>query len=151
MPGKRCAKPASSPGQEADRERQKAADRDLAFQRVAQVDRILREILRVLEKEPRLVDHLFAGRRQGDAARMMADEQRHADFGLDLGDGAGNRGLRHVEAFRRGRHVPAIGRRHHVAQLAQGHVHRDTPAESEKLIQIAGRNYFTDLVAARKL
>jgi hypothetical protein len=50
--------------------------------------------------------------------------------------------------------MPAIGRRHHVAQLAQGHVHLgrfiDTP-ESQKPMQIARRNYFTDLVAARKL
>ena len=57
-------------------------------------------------------------------ARMMADEQRHADFGFELGDRARNRGLRHIEALGRLGDVPAIGGGHHVAQLAQGQVHR---------------------------
>ena len=72
-------------GQEADRQRQKAADRDLAFQRIAQSDRVLGEILRVLQKQPRLLDHLFADRSQRHPAGMMADEKRHADLGLDFG------------------------------------------------------------------
>ena len=116
-------------------------------------DRILREILRVLQQQPRLVDHLLADRRQRHAARMMADEQRHADLGLDLGDRAGNRRLRHVETFGRIGDMPAIGGGHHIAQLAQGHVHLDNSStpESENPIQIGRRNYFTDLVAARKL
>ncbi len=66
------------PGQqarhEADRKRQKAADRDVAFERVAEVHRVLGEVLGVLQKQPGLVDHPLPDRGEGHAAGMLADE-----------------------------------------------------------------------------
>ncbi len=89
-----------------------------AFQRITEFNRILGEVLRMLEQQPRLIHHPLADRRQGDAARMMANEEIGTPISASSSaNRAGNRGLRHIEPLGRIGDMTAIGGGHHIPKL----------------------------------
>ena len=128
-------------------QREEAAERDLAPEPVAVVERVLRELRGMLEQQPRLVDDLLPGQRQRNAASVPADEQRHADEAFDLRDRARDGRLGDVEATGGFRDVAGIGGGNDVAKLAQGELHG--VSASGNPIESNGISYFVDLAALR--
>ena len=105
------------------RQRREPSHRQLAAHLMADVGRrriqtfgLLQQLLRVAQQRP-------ARRRQRQALRVMAQEQLHVEFALDVRDGGRNGGLRNVGALRGERDAAGFGRGDEVAQLPESEFH----------------------------
>ena len=85
-----------------------------------QSPRQLRQISRVVQHAPGMGQPLLSDRRQPHRS-FGAEEQLHAQVGLERLDALAERGLRHVQAFRGPAEMKFVGHGDEMAQLAQVH------------------------------
>ena len=112
------------PRHEPGGERNETPHRDLAGHRRAKRDGASGEIARMVEQDAGLVDEPLPRRGHGHAARMMAYEQRDAEFRLDLRDRGGNGRLRAIEHLGAAADAAGIRRRDDIFKRPKRELHK---------------------------
>ena len=104
-------------GRDDGRDRSEAADIDRTENLLRQLAGEAVQFLGVAQQGLRLFHDLAARRGQAHALRMVANEQLHLEYVLEVRDRVGNRGLRNVDVLRGAQDAAGLAGRHEIGQL----------------------------------